>query len=306
MKSVIVITTVISLIIPAFSLANNYDNNGDGSGDEKKDIFVEFIERDSNYKLHYISKSRWLPVRSTLVIACKGTGMKYTFFGEKGNEIHSQRLKDGLPVANGQEALKPRDVVGGIVKGSKVKEFLKDETGDTYDVKDENLIVLSIEDFYYRGAKYLTVEYWPTIYEPTQRYYKKFEIVEARFEWAKLSNFAITPLVNIEIGKKNPTGEKINETSFAFGIEYLFFYKAREHTLLDNFGGGFTCSYSKTPIWNESAQEMEDTLVTTTGLAVAYKFDPSPLLFTAGCGVNLNGDDRFLQILIGFSVKPGD
>lgn len=302
MKKITTIAAIINLIIPAFCLANN-----NGNEEEKpKDIFIKFLERDENNRLHYISNSRWLPVRSTLVIAYNGTEFKYTFFGEKGNKIGSGKYPPKPVFQVAERELEIRDKIPGIIEAVDVKKTLKDKTGKTYVLEQGDLVILSIEDRYYRGAKSLTIEYWPTDHEKTQRYFKKFEIIKTRFDWAELSNFAITPLVNIQIGKNNPTGEQVEGTSFALGVEYLFFYKHREYRFWDNLGGGLSYSYSKTPVWDETAQEWEDTLVATTGVVLAFKFWSTPLMAIGGVGWNLNGDDRFLQILFGFSVKPGD
>ncbi|MEE9456675.1 MAG: hypothetical protein V3W11_05965 [bacterium] len=130
------------------------------------------------------------------------------------------------------------------------------------------------------------------------------------FEW---SSFAMTPVVNVEVGKQTgtgPGGEEESGTGISpgFGLSYLIFFKYPTRPWLYNLGFGGNFSYSNTELWDEEAGKARPTNVTTAGFAAVYKIDP--LLFGVILGTNTSGDDRYFQLaftvgnLLGRPSKP--
>jgi len=295
MKKLITIATVLNLAIPVLCLS------------QEPELFFGIIEwtekeRERNYDI----KSNFSEIASdsTLSIVFIGCEGKYEIIREE--DVIVGEFADAGPEPPIAQVLADDDrelvTAQAVPQGGCSPDAIKkhyERQGITVNVTTGNYI--NIERSKIKQGDRIVVSYWPKGH-PLGR--DDFVITATKFgyKFLSVSNLALTPLVNIEIGKKNGENEKVTGGTPAAGVQYLFFYKAREHTLLDNIGWGFNSSFTKTELWNEETQKMEATVVATLGVALAYKPDTLPIFLTGGAGYNINGPDKFLQVMLGLGT----
>jgi hypothetical protein len=296
MKKLITTAAVLNLAIPVLCLSQ-----------ETESFFgiIEWTAKESERNYDIESNFSEIASDSTLSIVFIGREGKYEII--RGDEVirgefpGAGREPEVVRVSGdaGRGLFEAKGLPQGGCSADAIKKHYYDTQGKTVNVTNDNYI--NIERSKIKEGDTIVVSYWPKGH-PQGRDDFVMTATKFGYKWLSISNLALTPLVNIEIGKKNEENEKVTDGTPAGGVQYLFFYKAREHKLLDNIGWGFNNSYTKTELWNEETQKMEDTVVATLGVALAYKPDSLPIFFTGGAGYNLNGPDKFLQVMLGLGT----
>ena len=135
-------------------------------------------------------------------------------------------------------------------------------------------------------------------YEKKEIRSRTFQIVDPGFKFFTGSNFALTPIFSVELGKKDINGNGSAGITPGIGASYMLYYESEEHKWLRNIMYGVNLSYSNTKNFNEETQQYESARVTTFGLTCAYRLNP--ILLQIILGFNKDGDDTYFRLSFGF------